>query len=67
MKNIRTKVRLISDRIWRQEGWGICTGDLEVIFLMRELDRLAGIELTPLPDEVRRALSGTVKTGGKPL
>ena len=55
--NIRTKVRLISDRIWRKEGWGVCTGDLERAFILREIDNLAGREPEPLPDEVRRAIA----------
>jgi hypothetical protein len=54
--NIRTKVRLISDRIWRNEGWGICTGDLERAFILREMDRLAGLTPEPMPDEVGRAI-----------
>lgn len=57
VRNIRTKVRLISDRIWRKEGWGVCTGDLERAFILREIDTLAGTEPEPLPDEVRRALA----------
>lgn len=55
VKNIRTKVRLISDRIWRNEGWGVCTGDLERAFILREMDLLAGIQPVSVPDEVRRA------------
>jgi hypothetical protein len=57
VRNIRTKVRLISDRIWRKEGWGVCTGDLEQAFLLREIDTLVGVQPEPLPDEVRRALA----------
>jgi hypothetical protein len=38
LHNIRTKVRLISDRILRAEGWGVCTGDLERKFILREMD-----------------------------
>jgi hypothetical protein len=57
LRNIRTKVRLISDRIWRYEGWGVGTGDLEQAFIRREMDMLAGLPPEPLPDEVRRALS----------
>jgi hypothetical protein len=55
LRNIRTKVRLISDRIWRKEGWGVCTGDLERVFVLREIDALAGNEPPPLPPEVKRA------------
>lgn len=54
--NIRTKVRLISDRIWRNEGWGVCTGDLERHFILREMDVLAGVEPDPLLPEINRAL-----------
>jgi hypothetical protein len=54
--NIRTKVRLISDRIWRSEGWGVCTGDLERAFILREMDILAGLMPDPIPPEARRAL-----------
>lgn len=54
--NIRTKVRLISDRIWRTEGWGVCTGDLERAFILREMDMLAGLMPDPIPPEARRAL-----------
>lgn len=54
--NIRTKVRLISDRIWRTEGWGVCTGDLERAFILREMDVLAGLTPDPIPPEARRAL-----------
>ncbi len=57
LRNIRTKVRLISDRIWRNEGWGVCTGDLERAFIIREMDLLAGLPPPPLPDEAQRALS----------
>lgn len=57
VRNIRTKVRLISDRIWRNEGWGVCTGDLERAFILREMDLLAGITPDPIPDEVKRALA----------
>ena len=42
LHNIRTKVRLLSDRHWRTEGWGICTGDLERDLIVKELDRLLG-------------------------
>jgi hypothetical protein len=56
LRNFRTKARLIGDRIWRKEGWGVCTGDLEHAFIVQELDRLAGLTPEPLPDEVRRAL-----------
>lgn len=56
MRNIRTKARLVSDRIWRTEGWGVCTGDLERAFVLREMDALAGIEPQPAPKEVMRAL-----------
>jgi hypothetical protein len=55
--NIRIKVRLISDRIWRLEGWGVCTGDLERYFIMRELDVRGGFVPKPLPDYVRRAFA----------
>jgi hypothetical protein len=60
--NIRVKVRLISERIWRREGWGVCTGDLERYFIMREIDVRGGFAPQPLPDEVRRAL--LVKVAG---
>ena len=53
---IRTKVRLVSDRIWRKEGWGVCTGDLERALILREMDKLAGIRPDPLPREVSAAL-----------
>lgn len=56
LHNIRTKVRLISNRIWRMEGWGVCTGDLERAFVLHEMDTLAGIDPRPLPEEVDRAL-----------
>lgn len=56
MRNIRTKVKLVSIRIWRHEGWGVCTGDLERDLILREMDKLAGLEPAPIPDEVRRAL-----------
>lgn len=55
--NIRTKVRLISDRIWRNEGWGVCTGDLERAFILREMDMLAGIQPDPIPREAQRAIA----------
>lgn len=56
VRNIRTKVRLVSDRIWRIDGYGICTGDLERELILREMDILAGIQPEPAPDEVHRAL-----------
>jgi len=56
IRNIRTKVRLISDRIWRNEGWGVCTGDLERAFIRREMDLLAGITPEAIPEEARRAM-----------
>lgn len=56
VRNIRTKVRLISDRIWRYEGWGVCTGDLEQAFILREMDTLAGITPDPIPEEAERAM-----------
>jgi len=61
--NIRTKVRLISDRIWRTEGWGVCTGDLERAFILREMDILAGLPPEPPPDEARRAALSSHKRG----
>jgi hypothetical protein len=54
--NIQTKVRLISDRIWRTEGWGVCTGDLERAFILMEMDRLAGLPPEAPPPEVLRAM-----------
>jgi hypothetical protein len=62
--NIRTKVRLISDRIWRTEGWGVCTGDLERSFILREMDRLAGIEPQPVPAEAVRAFTSGDRSNG---
>lgn len=56
VQNIRTKVRLISDRIWRLDGYGICTGDLERAFILHEMDKLAGVPPAPLPEAVHRAL-----------
>lgn len=56
IRNISAKVRLISDYIWRTEGWGVCTGDLERAFIRRELDRLAGVPPEALPEEARRAI-----------
>lgn len=56
LHNIRTKVRLVSDRIWRKEAWGICTGDLERILIVREMDKLAGLPLRPLPKIIVTAL-----------
>jgi hypothetical protein len=56
LHNIRTKVRLVSDRVWHKEGWGICTGDLELMLIIREMDKLAGLPVRPLPTVVVTAL-----------
>lgn len=42
LRQIRTKVRLVAERHWRDKGWGLCTGDLERDFILKEFDRLAG-------------------------
>jgi len=46
--NIRTKVRLTSERTWRTEGYGPCTGDLEREFVIKEMDRLPPVEAIEL-------------------
>jgi 5-carboxymethyl-2-hydroxymuconate isomerase len=62
IRNIRTKVRLISDRIWRIDGYGVCTGEMEKAFVRRELDLLAGLTPEAIPREASRALQA--RAGG---